>query len=183
MDSNKTEVAKLLSTCYRMEVEARGKTLEVTDNLKANIQLVADWMTDLPTMGISFMGTCGNGKTTMMHAMKRLLQKYQSNIFVLSALDLSTMAIERRDDFDLFKSRKIIAIDDVGMEETNVKSYGNAISPFTDIIHYRYNKMLTTIISTNLMGKELSAKYGDRIADRMREMFTIVNFLDKSHRQ
>lgn len=76
----------------------------------------------------------------------------------------------------------MLAIDDLGIEERDVHSYGNVMSPIVELLTYRYDKQLFTIISTNLTPPEIRAKYGDRIADRLNEMMVKIVFAAPSYR-
>ena len=56
-------------------------------------------------------------------------------------------------------------------------------SPITELLEYRYNQRLTTIVTTNLEPSEIREKYGDRIADRFNEMFALVSYTGVSYRR
>ena len=47
---------------------------------------------------------------------------------------------------------------------------------------YRYERMLPTIVTTNLSGKAIREKYGDRLADRFNEMMQVVTMPDINFR-
>ena len=55
-----------------------------------------------------------------------------------------------------------------------VVRYGNEYTPVSDILAYRYEARLPTIMTTNIANVEIRPKYGDRIAARMNEMFDII---------
>ncbi|MDY4246585.1 MAG: hypothetical protein SOX65_08945, partial [Porphyromonas sp.] len=60
--------------------------------------------------------------------------------------------------------------------------YGNITTPVVELLEYRYENMLPTIVSTNLTPSELGRKYQARIADRFNEMLEIVVFKNNSYR-
>ena len=76
----------------------------------------------------------------------------------------------------------VCAIDDMGEEPTEVMSFGNVITPITDIIEERYAKRQITIITTNLDANGIKNKYGERVADRLRQMVRIITFTNPSYR-
>ena len=76
-----------------------------------------------------------------------------------------------------------IFIDDIGTEPASIKSWGNEISPVTELLYSRYDRQLFTIITSNLNDKELEERYGLRIADRMAEMFERLHYSNRSYRK
>lgn len=46
--------------------------------------------------------------------------------------------------------KEILAIDDLGTEPREIIEYGNVLSPIIDLISYRYEHQLPTIITSNL---------------------------------
>ena len=51
-----------------------------------------------------------------------------------------------------------------------------------DLISYRYEHQLPTIITSNLTPQQISEVYGKRIGDRLKETTEIVPFLNGSYR-
>ena len=58
----------------------------------------------------------------------------------------------------------------------------NRVTPVIDLISYRYNRMLFTMVTTNLTPAQIRATYGDRIADRFNEMMLILPYKNPSFR-
>ena len=79
--------------------------------------------------------------------------------------------------------RPMIAIEDMGREATEVLDYGNVLNPVIDLIEYRYDNQLFTAITTNLTSKQVSEKYGKRIADRFNEMLEVIVFENATYRK
>ena len=48
---------------------------------------------------------------------------------------------------------------------------------------YRYDKMLPTIITTNLPMADIRPKYGDRLAERLNELMEVVHMPDINFRK
>ena len=75
-----------------------------------------------------------------------------------------------------------MVIDDVGVEPSTIKVWGNEISPFVEVIYHRYDRQLFTIVTSNLDDEELFKRYGPRVADRFAEMFDRIAFENNSYR-
>ena len=83
---------------------------------------------------------------------------------------------------DFYKQCDLLAIEDIGTEPSELNIYGNISSPFSEILSYRYKTQLFTIMTTNLTTTELKKYYGSRVADRFKEMCTLVSFKNNSYR-
>lgn len=86
----------------------------------------------------------------------------------------------------------LLFIDDLGIEPRSVRHYGkNAdgdyrnedILPLVELITYRYEHGLPVIITTNFASDVIGKLYGERIADRLREMCEFGNFAGESFRK
>lgn len=75
-----------------------------------------------------------------------------------------------------------LGIDDMGEEPAEVRSYGNYLRPITELLQYRYDKLLPTVITTNLTPRQITEKYGLSIADRLTEVAKKIAFLNPSFR-
>ena len=106
----------------------------------------------------------------------------RKNVLYVSALRLAEIAKNEPEYFKTLKSCELLAIDDVGVEPSVVKVWGNEISPFVETIYHRYDRQLFTIMTSNLNNDELANKYGERVADRFIEMFDRLPFENKSYR-
>ena len=100
----------------------------------------------------------------------------------MDAKDVTQIAKDY-DDLQELRSEELLAIDDLGKEPTEVLDYGNVLNPVIDILEYRYNRQLFTVVTTNLTPKEIREKYGARIADRFNEMLHVIRFQDISYRK
>ena len=70
----------------------------------------------------------------------------------------------------------MLFLDDVGVEPPTVKSWGNEYSPVVELLYYRYDLQKFTIITSNLTPDEFRQRYGDRVGDRLLEMFDAIQF-------
>lgn len=78
---------------------------------------------------------------------------------------------------------RLLAIEDLGNEPAERNDYGNITNPIVDLLEYRYDNQLYTVITTNLTPQQITGKYGVRIADRFREMLDVVVFKGSSFRK
>lgn len=185
----------LLYSFYKREVEKRKREFIFTDETKEAISRVGDFLTtETNFYGLFMPGSIGNGKTTMLKAIRDLLvylvdtnkisycegDKYPHFV---KARDMASMIVEDKNGFRVIKNTKFLLIDDLGAEPTEVVAYGMPYKPFDELLDYRYEQMLPTIISSNLTAIDIGQKYDDlRIVDRMHEMFQILSFEEVSFR-
>lgn len=185
---------QVIGAFYNAEVEMRGQKCEFKDFTLDKIMQVARILTSPnPRFGMIFTGQVGNGKTTLLRAVNSAAR----NLAARKIIDPAEYGYQYRSDFgmDLFNAKQLVqiaksdwkrfetimakpmlAVDELGEEPKTVLEYGNAINPIIDLIEHRYNTQKFTVITTNLDPKEISEKYGARIADRFREMLSIVVF-------
>lgn len=197
----KPELLKRLGYKYLDDVRRRGNQFVPSENLRRQARQLANLLVDEHNRyGILMNGYVGAGKSTMARAIKGVVNDMvNENVFKHNEImDFHYMAmINARDmvkayirsynsdgeEFRLMKSRKWLIIDDLGTDQKDVSLYGTVFNPFLELLDYRYEYLRPTIIVTNLTASELSRKYDDpRLTDRMREMFSIVTFDDKSFR-
>ncbi|MCM1005080.1 MAG: ATP-binding protein [Prevotella sp.] len=177
---------------YKDEVLATGGTIDL-DPVKPCILKAAQWLTNpYGKPGLMLNGYCGNGKTTLAQAIKRLVRFVTEKELGYSKAKqmrfFTAKQIVRRLQCDaklyqkLFTEEMLI-IDDLGEEPKEVMIYGSIETPLIDLISERYAKRLLTIITTNLQTPQLKRIYGERIYDRFCEMLTCITFCNDSFRQ
>lgn len=182
----------ILLAAYKAEVESRHRTFVDDGKTRANINKLAEFLTnESPKFGIMFCGICGNGKTTMIHALQSALN-YMSDynafnserkgIRIIDAKDVTAYARDTK-NFSSLRITEMLAIEDMGREPTEILDYGNILNPVIDLLEYRYNQQLFTIITTNMRAEDIREKYGDRIADRFNEMLNVIIFGNASYRK
>lgn len=146
--------------------------------------------------GICLYGNIGVGKTTLM----RLFCENQLSSYVV--LNCSTIADDYAkngvNEFDLYEGLYRsngtigrvfghtdlgICFDDLGSESLS-KNFGNERNVMQEILTRRYNNIFhlqnKTHITTNQTPDELERMYGLRIRNRMKEMFNVITFSEKS---
>ena len=194
IDYETMEVARIIYHFYVKRVKERNREFILDTPTKENIMRMAEILTDSssPRFGVVLCGSFGNGKTTMLYAVRDAIHHFfnqgiiskhdfRSTIYLLGVKDVITRA---QDDIGYreLKTIDILMIDDMGTEPKEIMYYGSILTPITDILEARYNLMKYTFVTTNLSPKEVSEKYGPRLADRFREMFHIIGYDHPSYR-
>lgn len=180
----------------RAEVANRRNSLVLDDATRGHIEQAARWLIDPDgKSGLMLMGLCGNGKTTMMRSLARLIEyvteatvgySKRSVVTMLPAKEIArrcAAADKERKDFKELFTLEMLGIDDLGEEPKEVMSYGMVYTPLVDLIGERYDRQLATIITTNLKAEQIKDKYGVRIYDRLKEIFHIITFTNSSYRE
>ena len=191
------QARKLLTAAYMAEVEYRARRPSLDTTTLDNISRLASALTSPePSFGIMLCGLCGNGKTTMLYALRQATNLLQSQgqfapieqqgisvgMRIADAREIAELATTDRRQFQAVKRTYILGIEDMGREPTEVLDYGNILNPIVDILEHRYNEQLFTAITTNLTPKQIRDKYGVRIADRFNEMMHIIVFEGATYR-
>lgn len=191
IDKYTEDVPAMLKECYRLEVLDRGQTFKDDQATDEHISKAAKWLVGRYKTGLMLFGTVGNGKTTLSAAISRLINLlYESayyderkSVRTVSALELATIAKDDPERFNTLKKTELLVIDDVGVEPAVVKNYGNEISPLTELMYFRYDRLLWTVITTNLDDDDFYKRYGPRLADRFTEMFDKIPFENNTYRR
>ena len=142
--------------------------------------------------GILLSGPIGCGKTTLF----KLMQKFIGNKnkfgmvstrqivseFMQSGYQILENYSKGNFTHDARKA-KVYCFDDLGIE-TSSKYYGNDCNVMAEILLTRYDlfkeKGLITHLTTNLSAAEIESIYGNRLRSRMREMFNLFGYDQKS---
>lgn len=187
VDGDLEGIKRLLNAAYAVEVDERGRKFEPSEEKNTIFCKVAEWLHELKKDGLLVCGLCGNGKTTLLRAIRTIYKTisvsdgYNGRVYVniVSARDIARLNIE---ELKRLANENILAIDDLGTEPVEVMNFGNLIEPIKQLVEERYDKRMPTIISTNLEPKRIRELYGDRIADRFNEMMEKIVFTKPSYR-
>lgn len=191
---SKEDIIDLLLVSIQNEVEFRNRSFIMSNELMEQVSKIATWLSgESSKFGIILLGTCGNGKSTLVKAFDKLLTHLQLPVYrnccierydlkMVDAKQVVNLAKNNPADYIKLVRTDLLAIDDLGIEPTEVMDYGNISYPLIDLITQRYELQLFTIITTNLTGAGIREKYGDRIADRLNEMMEKIGFTNPSYR-
>lgn len=180
----------MLTAAVMAEVEYRHRRYIESEEMNRYIEQTAKWLKEQDKFGLLLCGVPGNGKTTLMKALQSLisiLELQDSNnrrmgLVILAAREIARLNRVNYDAFRNYCTRPMLAIDDLGLEPTEVLDYGNVLNPVIELLSYRYDEQLLTVITTNLTPQEIREKYHDRIADRFNEMMAKIIFKNQSYR-
>lgn len=127
---------------------------------------------------VLLLGPTGVGKTHQAYgAVRQMAVTGVNNTWVTTAAaDLYAElrprhGVDTETEFRRYRDARILLVDDLGA--------GRAPTEFTEeinfrLVNWRYERHLPTLITTNVLPKELSARLGDRVASRLNEMCTRV---------
>ena len=138
---------------------------------------VADWLTDNRGRGLFLYGDYGRGKTVLgYHVLPAILLKYMNK--VVNVYDAQKM----NSDIDKLLRKHVVSLDDIGTEDTLV-SYGNRRLAFAEVMDAaeKYRKLI--IVSTNLNGDQIVARYGQRVMERIISVTRRIEFKGQSQRR
>lgn len=200
------ELAQLIGVKYKAEVLQRinpDDYKQLGDTMKQNIVKAAQWLCNPnKKTGLMLFGTVGTGKTTLLRAICATINEvcerdtYENGtrentldnfrcISIVKAKGIINDYInpQSRPRYELMTKVSLMAIDELGVEPMESKSYGNVSEPLIDLFCERYDRQLLTIVSTNLGNAEIRQRYGTRLADRFNEMFATIPFNGQSFRK
>lgn len=189
-----SEIAYLLQQFYIRQVNGRNREYIADTYITSTIYQISEILgTPSHRFSIILTGQYGNGKTTMLYAIRSLihylfeynhpaihhLKQFRPSIPIVAAKDMVKHIISGEHSYRL---EDMIMIDDWGSEPTEIIHYGMLYTPIIDLIEARYARMQYTILSTNMKIEEIRPKYKHRCADRLNEMAHIVEFTGDSYR-
>ncbi|MDE6130113.1 MAG: hypothetical protein K2F74_00845 [Muribaculaceae bacterium] len=195
LEMDPTELARRLYVLYKEEVERVQNNFQYSEALGSLLKECASWLSNpRGKTGLLLAGLFGNGKTTMMTAVARLIataarleglehwREYSPVVRLAPDIALLGTTPEGLKELNGLNRVRLLCIDDMGMEPFEVHSYGVKNRPMERLLMGRYVSRGLTIVTTNLNPEELQIMYQDRAYDRMREMFQLVIFEGDSYR-
>lgn len=174
--------------------------LQADKYIRENISGAAWWLTSPEARPwLLLWGKYGNGKTTLGDSVMETINTYMSlemsggfsssdlkkysSMEKISAIEVGQASREDSEMFQKIISKPKLFIDDWGTEPNIVNNYGTVISPMANLIFYRYEHRLMTVISANMTISQIEKYYGLRISDRITEVCDMIGFNQKSYRK
>ena len=192
------QVQQNLLAIYQKIVSNTNSAFLLDKETKENLRRVSHWIVNSQKRGLLLMGSLGNGKTTMLRALKAFLDATGNWVGPICEA-CSIWEAERytylEDNYDenIVRSKnlifhcntdQILIIDDLGVENETCKVFGEERCPLEHVLLRRYSSDLTTILSTNLSSMDMiEMRYGPRLADRMYETYDRIVFTGDSYRR
>ncbi len=188
-----------LGWLYKAEVERKMCDFVKTENLRTQIANIARLMFNSRRWGLLIRGSFGNGKTTMANTIKYAVNQLTNEHYFsegeifdwewmqsVNAREMVNLYIADKDNgrFTDMKRRLWLIVDDIGLDPAEIMVYGTKFYPFLELIDYRYERRLPTVLVSNLKRDELMRHYADeRLNDRFNEMFNATTFRDNTFRR
>lgn len=170
----------LLEGFYREEV---GEDYSADYDTIKHIRAVAQYMTEPQrSWGIALCGSCGNGKTTLMNAIRRMHRSLGFRVESTNTTRIVNFVRSGKEIPMEFFNEPFLCIDELCNEPARIPYYGDMLTPIKDMLEHRYANRLFTIITTNASPTVLEEWYGSRVRDRFREMFIKIDFSNPSFR-
>lgn len=186
----------VLTAAYESEIRGKDKRL---DKLTIErIEKVSRFLVSTEyKRSLILCGGIGNGKTTMLNAIHRAVKQlklvdqlsYLWNLSIFTAERINEAAsLPVGEQYQGICSCPWLGIDDLGCESTVVKVYGTERMPVANLIFERYKRNPKNydnpmVITTNLSMGEISQIYGERVADRLKEMCEVIVYDNPSYRK
>jgi len=165
---------EVLRQYYKYFIEARGETFidrpEYTE--------IGQWLENNQHKGLFIYGDVGNGKSQIARLIiPAILLNYCRTI--VSVYD-ATELIKKPDEII---NKHILCIDDIGTEANECVIYGQRRQPMAELLDSAEKDGKLIIATSNLNGKELSQKYGERTFDRIISTTKRIVFNGSSFRE
>ena len=169
----------MLLGMYGAQVKYRDMDFILDDATVSKVEKVVRWMYDSRKRGLLLCGTLGNGKTTMLRSLKKL--------FGFNAVYYEAQSIynhfKQSQTFPDISQNAVLLIDDLGVEPPTYNDFGEIRYPLAEFLMIRYKHNLPTVIATNCTFEQLGERYGDRLQDRMKEMYAMISYKEPSYRK
>jgi len=133
--------------------------------------------------GLIILGSKGIGKTLnfLIYQRVRASNGEGMNVMCLEVKEIEHMFKMKGQSFiDEMRNVPELIINDVGTDSAAIKQYGSSVELINEILLLRYIKWqkvggaMRTHISSNLEPEQFKTMYGDRIYDRIKEMFWLI---------
>lgn len=181
----------------RNELSTQVADLVVTDFLNYEFSVITDWFSGKysPKNWLLLTGCSGSGKTVLAKSICLAYNKINfstikysnqsCNWIIKSSIELAEAITnsKQNDTYTRIQNTGKLCIDNLGIEPLNQYVYGNKRNAISEILLYRYDKNLPTIITSNLsFDSQIEKRYGTMIYDRLLEKSVVIKFENQSFR-
>jgi DNA replication protein DnaC len=195
---------RMFMKCWKMN---EGKDLIFTESTKPIYRALTQYFArsedfkntniteNIPELkkGLLIIGDYGCGKTSMLRAFQMVGKSLLPdpilwfNSVSCNALVMEFEGMDTKDKsakkhfFQKYNKAAVMYFDDFGTE-SNASNFGIK-NLMKDILEERYANNKRTFLTSNLSLLEIQEKYGDRVYDRLQEMFNIIQMSGDSFRR
>ena len=195
---------KMFIKCWKIN---EGKDLIFTESTKPIYRALTHYFArqedfndttvteNIPSLhkGFLIIGDYGCGKTSMLRAFQMVGKSLLPdpilwfNSVSCNALVMEFEGMDTKDKsakkhfFQKYNKAAVMYFDDFGTE-SNASNFGIK-NLMKDILEERYSNNKRTFLTSNLSLPEIQEKYGDRVYDRLQEMFNIIEMPGESYRK
>lgn len=174
------DVLRVLTEAYGALVESTGHALH---RAPEHLSTVAKWLCGQGRCGLLLYGGYGLGKTTTLRAIHYTVRFLSDGGHVLHHTAKQVLSMPEEDAKSLRRSGNIVMVDELGREQNERKDYGNVSEPVIELIRFREDRGLPTVLASNLLEQEFVSKYDPYIHDRLFGSFSRIFFEGQSHRK
>jgi DNA replication protein DnaC len=138
---------------------------------------VISWIEDNKGKGLFMIGSNGRGKTLIAKYIIPLIFIVEHKKFlpIVNAQKMNS-------DLDFLLNKKILVIDDIGIEEQKIV-YGERRWAFPELLDNAEKEKNILILTSNLDADAIHKKYGIRTRDRVKTVCKVVVFKGESLRK
>lgn len=208
MSNQNTFKKYFISVANQMLQQREKRNFEIDSNNKFAMDFFIAYFSDTENLskmggkarkGVFLHGGIGTGKSLLFEILDEIYKAQKNPIFRIKTIHTIALAesviseLSRPNQFapnDKSTYTKSttgsIHFEDLGAER-KLNHFGNSIEVMSDIIQLRYCHLkkasYKTFITTNLCPDEVRNRYGERVYDRMFEMFNFIEMTGKSRRK
>jgi DNA replication protein DnaC len=139
--------------------------------------------------GVCFSGSKGIGKTLNLDIFSKInhaLYKVETEVWEVTEIEIQYKA-GGAGLLDKLGRVPALVINEIGMESKSLMDFGTARNLIADLLILRYRAFQThgykTYLTSNMKWDSIRTHYGERIADRMQEMFIPMLLTGESKRK
>lgn len=174
------DVLRVLTEAYGALVESTGHAIH---RAPEHLSTVAKWLCGQGRCGLLLYGGYGLGKTTTLRAIHYAVRFLSDGGHVLHHTAKQVLSMPEEDAKSLRRSGNIVMVDELGREQNERKDYGNVSEPVIELIRFREDRGLPTVLASNLLEQEFVSKYDPYIHDRLFGSFSRIFFEGQSYRR
>lgn len=171
---------RVLTEAYGALVESTGHAMH---RAPEHLSTVAKWLCGQGRCGLLLYGGYGLGKTTTLRAIHYAVRFLSDRGHVLHHTAKQVLSMPEEDAKSLRRSGNIVMVDELGREQNERRDYGNVSEPVIELIRFREDRGLPTVLASNLLEQEFVSKYDPYIHDRLFGSFSRIFFEGQSYRR